>query len=244
MTQSNKTEFHHNNTSQLLIFSVQQNHEAEVLLFLQQNKLIDVTQPHTNLVWINQDGLGVKIKAIRELISQCNYGSYDQQRQIFVILHSDQSSIPAQNALLKILEEPPAQSQLILTTSQPELLLPTIHSRCEKLNLSLLKPQDEPSSELIIQTAKQIANPSFNHAQAIELAEQYPKREEALQFLSDLISYLHHNLEGSSDVLVINRSHLAGILIHVLQAYQDLRKNLNVRLALEHCFFQITQSIS
>jgi DNA polymerase III subunit delta' len=44
----------------------------------------------------------------------------------------------SQNALLKILEEPPSKALLILTTSQPGLLLPTIRSRCRMMRLEPL----------------------------------------------------------------------------------------------------------
>lgn len=44
----------------------------------------------------------------------------------------------SQNALLKILEEPPAQTVLILTTTQPGLFLPTIRSRCRMIALKAL----------------------------------------------------------------------------------------------------------
>ena len=55
-------------------------------------------------------------------------------RQVFVVgdaeaLVSQESSPEAANALLKVLEEPPAGTTLILTASQPERLLPTIRSR-------------------------------------------------------------------------------------------------------------------
>jgi DNA polymerase III subunit delta' len=47
----------------------------------------------------------------------------------------------SQNALLKILEEPPSKTILILTTSQPGLFLPTIRSRCRTLRLEPLEAQ-------------------------------------------------------------------------------------------------------
>ncbi|OSM05240.1 putative DNA polymerase III subunit delta' [Magnetofaba australis IT-1] len=48
----------------------------------------------------------------------------------------------AANALLKTLEEPPAQSLLILITQRPGLLLPTIRSRCQQVTFSALEPAE------------------------------------------------------------------------------------------------------
>ena len=66
-------------------------------------------------------------------------------RQVFVIgdaetLVPQESSQEAANALLKLLEEPPASTLLILTSSQPGLLLPTIRSRTMPLHLPPLAP--------------------------------------------------------------------------------------------------------
>ena len=55
--------------------------------------------------------------------------------RVLVILDAHKMMPQAQNALLKILEEPPANTFLILTTATPRLLLPTILSRCESVHL-------------------------------------------------------------------------------------------------------------
>ncbi len=47
-----------------------------------------------------------------------------------------------QNALLKILEEPPEKTVLVLTTAEPGKLLPTIHSRCRMIPMSPLSDED------------------------------------------------------------------------------------------------------
>ncbi len=61
--------------------------------------------------------------------------------KFLVIDDADRLTAEASNALLKMLEEPPPFSVLILVTSQPRLLLPTIASRCERL--SFLPHADE-----------------------------------------------------------------------------------------------------
>ena len=48
----------------------------------------------------------------------------------------------AQNALLKTLEEPPPASTFILVTSRPDLLLPTVRSRCQQMRFGRLAPAD------------------------------------------------------------------------------------------------------
>jgi DNA polymerase-3 subunit delta' len=48
--------------------------------------------------------------------------------------------IPGQNALLKVLEEPPSYGVFILLTDNPQKLLPTVRSRCTELALTALPP--------------------------------------------------------------------------------------------------------
>lgn len=55
-------------------------------------------------------------------------------RSVVVVAEADQMNETAQNALLKTLEEPPAYAHFILTTTNPNGLLPTIRSRCQSLH--------------------------------------------------------------------------------------------------------------
>ncbi len=60
------------------------------------------------------------------------------RRKIVIILEAERMNDEAANAFLKTLEEPPSQTLIILVTSQPEQLLPTIISRC--INVPLFSP--------------------------------------------------------------------------------------------------------
>jgi DNA polymerase-3 subunit delta' len=51
-------------------------------------------------------------------------------------------NVEAQNALLKTLEEPPPASTFVLVTSRPDVLLPTVLSRCQRLRFGRLAPAD------------------------------------------------------------------------------------------------------
>lgn len=57
------------------------------------------------------------------------------QRKIYLFPRAQDMGLPGQNALLKVLEEPPAYGVFILLTDNPEKLLPTVRSRCTELNL-------------------------------------------------------------------------------------------------------------
>lgn len=62
-------------------------------------------------------------------------------RRVVIIDTADEMNLNAANALLKLLEEPPAGAFLLLVCHQPMRLLPTIRSRCRELRLRPLAPQ-------------------------------------------------------------------------------------------------------
>lgn len=62
--------------------------------------------------------------------------------KVFIIDEAELLDETAQNALLKTLEEPPVGTFVILVTSRDDLLLPTIKSRCQPVNFSLLSHEE------------------------------------------------------------------------------------------------------
>ena len=60
---------------------------------------------------------------------------YSSPRKIYIINEGEKMTVQAQNALLKTLEEPPAYAVILILTTQVEVLLPTILSRCVVLNM-------------------------------------------------------------------------------------------------------------
>jgi len=82
----------------------------------------------------------IKVDEVRTINEFMLKTSYDNRWKIVVVDSIDDMNINSANALLKILEEPPARSMLILISHNPDRLLPTIKSRCIKL---MLKPLDE-----------------------------------------------------------------------------------------------------
>ncbi|MDR2371591.1 MAG: hypothetical protein LBD60_00365 [Puniceicoccales bacterium] len=72
----------------------------------------------------------IKIEAIRELIDRVQKTPNAGDQKVFVISEAHRLNKNAANALLKTLEEPPADTSLFLTTHSKNVLLPTIISRC------------------------------------------------------------------------------------------------------------------
>ena len=75
----------------------------------------------------------IKIEQVREAIESAGYRPFEGRRRVFLIEDADALVGPAQNALLKTLEEPRPSSVFILISSAADLLLPTVRSRCSLL---------------------------------------------------------------------------------------------------------------
>lgn len=89
---------------------------------------------HPDLQIIRPSGAWTKIDQIRELQKRIIYRPLEGARKVYILTEAERMNLEAANCLLKTLEEPPAQSVLILLTTNLDALLPTIRSRCQIIN--------------------------------------------------------------------------------------------------------------
>ncbi|MFT5541947.1 MAG: DNA polymerase-3 subunit delta' [Glaciecola sp.] len=92
---------------------------------------------HPDLHTITTDKSQIGVDAVRLAISKVNQTSQLSGNKVIIIQTVELMSESASNALLKTLEEPTPNTYLLMTTNEPQRLLPTILSRCEKLLVAL-----------------------------------------------------------------------------------------------------------
>ncbi len=85
---------------------------------------------HPDLLWIRADGAFIKLDQIRELRNRLRFPPFEGERRVIVIENGQSFREEAANAILKMLEEPPGRNVFLVTTLEPQMLLPTIVSRC------------------------------------------------------------------------------------------------------------------
>jgi DNA polymerase-3 subunit delta' len=80
----------------------------------------------------------ISIRQVRYLKGELSRPPFEGKRRFILVLNAENLSLPAQNAMLKILEEPPSHTTFFLISSFPERVLPTIRSRSRRIQFSPL----------------------------------------------------------------------------------------------------------
>jgi hypothetical protein len=80
------------------------------------------------------EGPSIGIAIAHELISWCSLKPFNSDAKLVVVYEAHKLTTEAQNALLKLIEEPAGYLYIVLCSSAPQQLLPTIQSRCQLFN--------------------------------------------------------------------------------------------------------------
>ena len=83
---------------------------------------------------------------IRAVIADSVVLPNEAERKVYIIDEADAMNVPAQNAALKLLEEPPRGVHLLLCASNAELLLETVRSRCAEIVCGAGEEEPDPES--------------------------------------------------------------------------------------------------
>jgi len=104
----------------------------------------------TQIIWTDHPDVGLvvapkrvlRVEQMRQIEKEANFRPFEGKARVFLIDEADKLNDASANALLKVLEEPPKTSHLILITARPAMLLPTILSRCQMIRFSPLTPDE------------------------------------------------------------------------------------------------------
>jgi len=148
----------------------------------------------------------IKIDQVRDVVDRAGYRPFEGKRRVVIVDQAEALVVAAQNALLKTLEEPPATSVFILLTSMPDLLLPTVRSRCVRLTFAAVDETaiDEDARDVaqrVLQQAASLRDPARRINAAKEL---HPKAGDTGAVARDqLAAYLRAMASLLRDVEVL-----------------------------------------
>jgi DNA polymerase-3 subunit delta' len=143
----------------------------------------------------------IRVEQIRDLIQWANQTAQQGGNKICLIDPADRMNLQASNALLKCLEEPPADTTICLVTAQPSRLLPTLRSRCRKVDCGV------PGRVEALGWLETHADVTVAPELLLEVAGGVPLRaatmidDEYLELRATLASHLLPAVEGQSSPL-------------------------------------------
>jgi len=115
----------------------------------------DDAEEWNQIIWTDHPDVGLvvapkrvlRVEQMRQIEKEANFRPFEGKARMFLVDDAEKLNDASANALLKVLEEPPRTSHLILITARPAMLLPTILSRCQMIRFAPLAP-DEIESHL------------------------------------------------------------------------------------------------
>lgn len=193
-----------------------------------------------DFVSFNKDGSQTGIEHIRELQSDLNHKPYCYKFRVAFINEAHLLTIPAQNAFLKTIEEPPSSSALILSTKKKSDLLPTIVSRCQIVNLAQNTEINLSETETKVLKDELLIILAQDLGMKFKIAETQGKnKEQALEYLEKLTiagrDFLLHNSDSIQQHEQLIQK-LVVFLKETIKTKKHIEANVNPRFALENLF--------
>ncbi|MBI4971994.1 MAG: DNA polymerase III subunit [Candidatus Omnitrophica bacterium] len=140
---------------------------------------------HPDVRWygVDEEKTSVKIAEVKDLIHWISLKPFEATTKVFIVNDAHDMTLESQNAILKTLEEPPPQSEVILLTDHRNLLLETIVSRTVEINLRPLTSKEmirilrsdynvDEDTALFAQISGGNLGRAIGYAEGDELAEQ------------------------------------------------------------------------
>lgn len=190
--------------------------------FSQIKNYIFESHPDVTLLKPLEDKVSISIDQVHGLHANLSLSPVMGVQKVLLIHPAHALTLPAQQAMLKLLEEPPSKVLFILVTHTPYVLLPTILSRC-KLVFPLIQGETAEQS-----TAKGVSEVGWhypkNHAEAIKISDEFgAKKDTALAYI--------HNVIATADDPHVKKA--------AIKALGFLNKNINAKLVLDEFLFSI-----
>ena len=208
---------------------------------------------HSDMILLPKTHKNVLVEDIKTLIENIYLAPLESDRKVFIIDNFSLATTGAQNKLLKILEEPPKNSYIILNVTSESKVLNTIKSRCKKLRLSPLSNKElsqatsiNPDSE-IFSIAQGNLTKALRYGGDEDFANLYSSCLQTLQDMKDskqLIKYssiLSKNKEDIDLVLDILES-MFNDLLYIRLNKDNFVKNTHILSTLKQISSEYTSS--
>lgn len=155
------------------------------------------SHPDLLLVMPEEDKQQISIDQTRAATERLTKTSYRQGYKVAIVDPAHLMTPNAANSVLKTLEEPSPRSLLLLVTSQPSMLLPTVRSRCQKVTIA--RPSREEAIEWLREKSGRAIEPAL-----LEFAGGAPLR--ALAYADGRFDTLNEHMQKSLGALLAGQA--------------------------------------
>ena len=185
---------------------------------------------HADIIRIKPSGSFIKIAQIRELVHTLGMRPYEAKTRVVIIAAAQTLNAAASNALLKILEEPPSRTILVLIATHKSALLPTIVSRCQCIafnpisqkNMAMLLREKHELSPQAAAILAAMANGSYSRAETMVRSNWLKRRKWLIDEINSLSMKNVGSLLALAETLSAEREALSDTLEVIKVWFRDL----------------------
>lgn len=179
-----------------------------------------------------------EVRKLQEILSRKTFQGGDR---IIIIRDLEKATVEASNAMLKIIEETPPATYIILITNNLNRILPTVASRCQIItdkenNLQHFSFDEKKVSSLLQEILK--ASPGERILISQNLAKS---KEETVKLLDTFTAYLRQLLYKDAKEIALSPGNIASLISKVTSAKRYLEKNVNYKATLDILFLGFPQ---
>lgn len=251
---------------------------AKAILCLNENKPCNKCKSclefdnsnNPDLTIIEPDGNNVKIEQIRELNRKVVEKPIVSTKKVYIINDGQNITKEAQNALLKTLEEPPEYVTIILITTSESAFLPTIKSRCTKINFNKLTEEEMLKILKEKYNYQNVGNIVYKTSNgSISKSIQIIEKQSEFEDINKMFSNLEHanviDLINSKELVFKDKEDINSILDYIItiffekikdnrkyiecieiaeNAKERLRKNSNYDMTIDNFMLNVWEEIN
>lgn len=168
------------------------------------------------------------VRAVQHLLGRKPYGGGNR---LIVLREADKATVEAQNALLKLLEEPPESTYIVVFAGTEEKILATVRSRSHIIRIAPKEGIGNDHGEIIARLVQIVRS---RPGERVLISQDLSKtREDTLAFLNQLIPALSAQLHHPAPELSLPLKHIAIILKHAEHARRYVEGNVHFKATLD-----------
>lgn len=191
-----------------------------------------LSENHPDIYLVGKDKTA-SIDDVRRLIARASLKPNESDKQVFIICNANKLREEAQNALLKLFEEPPATVAIFLLTESRSSLLPTVLSRGQRIHLDglreieLFQKLDEKypnTSRSELEAAVKRANGNYGVAEKYLSKENSSLREKAENLLLFALAKKNYELTSALVLPKHKRDQLRAVMVELITLTNECEK--------------------